>query len=91
MQRIDCTTDRSYGTPLHWTTMSGKVRTMTALLVAGAQIEATNAWQRTPLHNAASFRHEEAVRLLVGRGVNKEAPRDTNETPLYFAVKHEPL
>ena len=89
MQRVDNTTDRSRGTPLHWAAIEGHIGPMTALLDAHAQIDARNAWNRTPLHVAARFGHDQAVMLLVDRDANKEARRDTNETPLHFAVEED--
>ncbi|EFX00392.1 ankyrin repeat protein [Grosmannia clavigera kw1407] len=87
MQRIDVRTDRSFGTALHWASLEGHVDVSLALLEAGANIEATNCWNRTPLHLAARFGHLELVKLLVRHGANKEARRDTNETPLHFAIE----
>lgn len=87
MQYIDVSTDRSYGTALHWASIEGHLAAAKALLDAGAQKETLNAWRRTPLHCAARFGHLEVVKLLVSRNANKEARRDTNETPLHFAVE----
>lgn len=87
MLYVDGSTDRSYGTALHWASIEGHLGTAKALVAAGADIEAVNTWRRTPLHCAARFGHLEVVKLLVNHNANKEARRDTNETPLHFAVE----
>ncbi|KAK6527675.1 hypothetical protein TWF694_004656 [Orbilia ellipsospora] len=87
--RVDSSTDRSLATPLLWAAIEGQINCMTALLDAGADINARNGWARTPLHVAARFGHLAAVKLLVERGADKEARRDTHETPLHFAVEED--
>ncbi|KAL9098142.1 MAG: hypothetical protein Q9163_006141 [Psora crenata] len=67
---IDNSTDRTWATPLHWASIYGHTAAMAKLLDAGAFIDTLNLWNRTPLHLAARFGREEAVRLLIRRGAN---------------------
>ena len=53
-----------------------------ALLAAGADVNACNRMQETPLHGAAHFAHEGSVKILLKRGANANAVSLTKRIPL---------
>ena len=56
-------------TPLHFAAEAGNVAVVTALLDAGADVNATEAeWAQTPLIFAAAANRSEVIKLLVARG-----------------------
>jgi ankyrin repeat protein len=57
-------------TPLLEAARHGNTQLVQQLLDAGAQIEATNWVNETPLHVAAGLGHLEVIRLLIKRGAN---------------------
>ena len=60
--------------------------TIGALLDAGADLEASTADLRTPLHAAASLGNVAAVTLLIERGANLNTRDESDGTPLHAAV-----
>mmetsp|Transcript_57257 Transcript_57257/g.113711 ORF Transcript_57257/g.113711 Transcript_57257/m.113711 type:complete len:139 (-) Transcript_57257:233-649(-) len=63
-------------TALHYAAWGGKVGTVTALLRAGANKDATNADGRTPLGEAESKGHQKIVDLIVNGPPPEEADGD---------------
>ena len=61
------TTGAAGSTPLHFCTFA---REATALLDNGADVDATTAKGRTPLHGAALYHRIDVVRLLLSRGAD---------------------
>ena len=59
------------------------------LLDQGADIEARDGKQNTPLHTAIIGLGEDVARLLIDRGANTEAQNDTGDTALDIAVMAE--
>lgn len=53
---------------------------------ASAEIDATDALGRTPLHMAAFYGHPRTTALLISRGANIEAKDRIGMTPLHAAV-----
>jgi ankyrin repeat protein len=51
----------------------------------GAEIEATDRWEETPLHRASAGGHKDVVELLLGAGANIEATDKNEMTPLHLA------
>lgn len=58
----------SGGTPLHCAVLSGSPECVCALIDAGADIDAVNADGMTPIMQAATAPHEDALLLLLDRG-----------------------
>ena len=77
------------GSPLHGAASNPNQTSGTAnaelLLNAGANVEARDMWNDTPLHYASFDGHNETVALLLDRGANIEAQRVYGETPLHVA------
>jgi hypothetical protein len=69
------------GTPLIVASVLGHTEVARELIEAGADIEAKNNEQTTPLYNAAFFCHPETVELLLKHGANVNTT-DKNGTSL---------
>ena len=59
-----------------------------SLLNAGANTEATDNKERTPLHWAAVSNNRVAIRTMVEAGANLEATDENEDTPLSIAVEY---
>ena len=59
------------------------------LISKGANIEAKDLWDRTPLHLASISGNTDIVRYLVSKGANKNAKDKDGKTPYYSARKDE--
>ncbi|KAI1126705.1 ankyrin repeat-containing domain protein [Nemania abortiva] len=71
---------------LHNTARLGKEDLMVALLNAGADKNA-RWFGSTPMHQASEKGHENAVRVLLMRGVDQTVLDDRNRTPLFLAAQ----
>ena len=60
-------------TPLHWAATGGHILAASALLDAGANIEAATQNQQTPVTTAAGADHLKTVRFFLERGSNVNA------------------
>lgn len=83
-------------TPLHEAAMGNHPRCVTALVEAGADIEASerhSGWNRTPLHCAAKTGGTEAAATLLRLGAAMSIQDDSPklQTPLHLAIKGEYL
>ena len=65
---------------------SGQVKALQMLLEKGANIEATNADGKTPLHTVVSNGLVELVKILLENGANTEAVDEEGWTPLHRAA-----
>ena len=71
----------------HVAAASGQDKTLILLMDAGADANATDYRQSTPLHVAAANGHEAVVVALLQRGANIEAVTDmVQSTPLHVAA-----
>lgn len=52
---------------------SGNAEDAQAALAAGADVNARDDWQRTPLHCAIELRHGDLARVLIERGTDLRA------------------
>ena len=57
------------------------------LLAAGADVNACNRMQETPLHGAAHFAHEGSVKMLLKRGANPNVISLSKRIPLGTYVR----
>ncbi len=75
--------DKAGWTPLHFATFfSTETEVMTALLDAGAAVNARNDRGITALYFAAATGHEAQVRLLLARGADRSIASKAGWTPL---------
>ena len=79
--------DKTGNTPLHFAAYHGHAGAITALLEAGADLEAReDEYGYTPLHSAAFNDQADAIAALIEAGADPEA-RDKNDyTPLHWAA-----
>jgi ankyrin repeat protein len=69
----------SFGnTDLHLAAMVGFADVCAALVHSGADINAKNEYDRTPLYYAARHGHRKAVEVLIAAGADKSAIEETN-------------
>jgi ankyrin repeat protein len=78
--------DAAGNTPLHLAALNHDLAAVQALLAAGADADAKNAAEATPLLYGAG--HAEIVRALLTRGANPNAVSALKNTPLMAAVSH---
>ncbi|MBF5059335.1 tetratricopeptide repeat protein [Candidatus Neptunochlamydia vexilliferae] len=80
--------DNDGKTPLH-RAMWGppKPQVVKTFLAAGADPNAKNAFDYTPLHWAAKHGHFESARLLLGKKGNPQIPNKNGDTPIDIALK----
>ena len=57
-------------TPLHHAATNGHAQVVSALLAAGASVNATNSWSKTPLHYAVDYEWASVVSALLAAGAN---------------------
>eukprot|EP01138_Halocafeteria_seosinensis_P011976 gb/GECG01012239.1/.p1 GENE.gb/GECG01012239.1/~~gb/GECG01012239.1/.p1 ORF type:complete len:327 (+),score=47.99 gb/GECG01012239.1/:1-981(+) len=75
-------------TPLMIACNTGKAKTVSWLLGAGADPEAENDHKRTPLHMASAEGFVECIQCLVSYNVNMDPQDDAGFTPLHLAGLH---
>ena len=77
------------GTPLHIAaSWNGNPAVLTALLDAGADLDARDKWEWTPLHWAAAWNDNPAVpAALLDAGADPNARNEKDRTPLHIAAK----
>jgi|GEM_PF-1147948 len=73
-------------TPLHVAAKTGKPKCATALIKAGADVNAVNEQGRTPLHAAATHNHLDIIKTLVENGANVNVRSKNLGTPLHDAA-----
>jgi ankyrin repeat protein len=73
-------------TALGWAALHGHVKAIKLLIEAGADRNAADLLQFTPLHLAAMGDHPEAVQCLVDLGLNVHAEAFDRMTPLHVAA-----
>jgi Ankyrin repeats (3 copies)/Ankyrin repeats (many copies) len=67
---------------------TGRVSDAEAALVAGADPNAVNNRQHTPLHYAAQYGYSDLARLLIDKGAEVNAVNSYQQTPLHYAAQH---
>jgi len=64
----------------------GDARRVRELLDRGADVNARDVFDRTPLHLAAAFGHLDVAKLLLDRGADIDARESDGWTPLHYAA-----
>ncbi|RFU31550.1 hypothetical protein B7463_g4759, partial [Scytalidium lignicola] len=86
---VDDPTDDGF-TPLHSTAKRSKINATITLIAMGANVNATNNYGATPLHQAATFGEPEIVkRLLDCENINPNVEDRYLQTPLIYAIRNE--
>jgi uncharacterized protein len=75
-------------TPLHIACVRGNISEVSALINAGADVNAVGELDSSPLHNAVAEGHQEVVRVLLGAGANTASVNSFGDTPIILAAKH---
>ncbi|CAD7694970.1 unnamed protein product [Ostreobium quekettii] len=83
--------DSDGDTPLHQTAQSDNAIVASALIAAGAEIEARDDDGDTPLSDAAYFNASRVAQILVDAGADVSVTEDFGETPLGVAAKRGSL
>jgi ankyrin repeat protein len=78
----------SHGLALGAACFSGHEDVARLLLDHGADLTATNDYNSTPLHLAASHGHGAVVQLLLERGADVTVTNKSNDTPLHDAARN---
>ena len=87
-QKVDVNAKSSDGsTALLWTAHWNDLETASVLLGAGADANAANDFQMTPLSQACTNANSAFVRLLLKSGAHPNTPIATGETPLMTCAK----
>jgi ankyrin repeat protein len=79
--------DEDQRTPLHVAAAYGHVDVCSALLGAGADVNAADEDRETPLHYASQRNHRAVVGLLLDRGADIEARNAYGRTPLLLVAR----
>ena len=76
---------------LHWAASTGNIDIMKILIGAGASVEWRDELERTPLHWAAYFRRDKAVKYLLSFGAQVNVFNIHGITPLMDCLKGVPF
>ena len=70
-----------------WTVAAsrGSVEELAALIQAGADVKARGEHGNTPLHEAVSHNHLDAIQFLLDHGASAAAKNDDRKTPVELA------
>eukprot|EP00752_Nemacystus_decipiens_P011987 g10627.t1 len=75
---------------LHAAAEERHIDVMRVLIERGADVNAVDWYQWTPLHQAALLNRDETIDVLVEAGANIEARDDTGRTPLHCTASNRP-
>lgn len=86
--RIDTVLDRDGTLPIHYSAQYGSPRDVARLLVWGANVNATNNWQQTPLMRAIEGNNLNTAAVLLEKGASLSQDQYplTRFTPFHYAV-----
>ena len=71
---------------MHYAAGQGHADVVTALLEAGASVDAVDTQSNTPLHYAAGQGHADVARALLAAGASVRAANQQRKTPLHLAA-----
>ena len=71
---------------LHKACKEGNIKAVKQFLADGADVNARNEEECTPLHEAAFLGHKEIAELLIDKGAELNIKDDDGVTPLHMAV-----
>ena len=66
---------------------AGNIQVVKHNIANGADVNAKDESESTPLHSAALFGHKEIAELLIAKDANVNAKNDGGETPLDWAIE----
>ena len=66
---------------------AGNIQVVEHNIANGADVNAKDESESTPLHSAALFGHKEIAELLIAKGANVNAKNDGGRTPLDYAKR----
>ena len=69
-------------TPLSWAVIAKQAEIVEQLIESGADVNANNRDEGTPLHEAAFMGHDQIGRILIQNGADIDAIDENGETPL---------
>ena len=80
--------------PLQWTPLMqavalGTLQEMESLIEKGADLEATDGWERTPFLLGIDSGDTEKVELLLTRGANRSATGRCGKPPMHYPIDHD--
>jgi ankyrin repeat protein len=84
--------DSDGSTPLHCATWKGHQNVVSALLAAGADVNAVNQnehWGTTPLHAAAHANQAAIAKMLLDQGADTKAKDMEGRTPMLHTTFHK--
>ena len=85
------TTAKAPDISIHEAASSGNIEAVKKHLAAGADVNAKDGWEWTPLHIAAGKSHKEIIELLIGKGADVNALNNKGDTPLDLAMPDSPF
>ena len=68
---------------------AGNIQVVKHNIANGADVNAKDESESTPLHSAALFGFKEIAELLIAKGANVNAKNDGGETPLDWAISRK--
>jgi len=80
---------KPYATALHWAARDGHIEVVKTLLAAGADVNARDFYEETPLYYAIdgkSTNSLEIAKLLIDKGADVNAHDDSDQTPLESSI-----
>ncbi|KAN0007027.1 hypothetical protein ACTFIU_005221 [Dictyostelium citrinum] len=82
------TKDREKKTPLHFSTLMGKVKSVNVLLEKGANPEVVDIFGALPLHYAVTcVTGRKIAKQLIAKGCKVNSPDNVGQTPMFYASK----
>ena len=68
---------------------AGNIQVVKHNIAIGADVNAKDESESTPLHSAAYWGHKEIAELLIAKGANVNTKNDSGETPIDWAISRK--